>query len=68
MSDRKTQMQRIIAALKSARSRGCTSLELARIALRYGSRIYDLRKEGWKITKERMEAGYFTYRLAGHDL
>lgn len=68
MSEHKTQCQRIIAALKSARSRGLTSRDLSQFALSYTRRIFELRKAGWKILGERQEAGYFRYRLAGHDL
>ena len=65
--ERKTQCQRIVAELKRAGSRGRTSLELSRIALRYGSRIHDLRKQGWKINVAQW-GRMFKYRLSGQDL
>lgn len=39
----------VLAALIEAGPRGCTSEELNKICLRYGGRIFDLRKDGWTI-------------------
>lgn len=66
--NKQSQMERIIKALKSARSRGKTSWELAQISLNYTGRVSDLRREGWTIAAERQEGNWFRYRLSGHDL
>ncbi len=50
------QRNRILAALKRARSNGMTNIELNEICLRYGARIYELRQQGYGI-KTRRETG-----------
>ena len=64
---KKTQCQRILKELKTMRSRGMGSIELSWICLRYGSRIFDLRKQGYKIETRRMSDGNFRYILSGKD-
>lgn len=64
-----TQTGKILALIK--RPGGAFNFELARVALKYSSRITDLRHEGWQITAERQylkngkASNTFRYRLAG---
>lgn len=58
-----SQANKILTALKSAGSKGCTNAELATIALRYGARVGELVKEGYEITKSRVAGGLFLYVL-----
>lgn len=45
----KGQSEAILKLLKSRRSQGAMNFELAEIALKYTSRVSDLRKAGWRI-------------------
>lgn len=49
---RLTQQERILLALVEAGPRGCTSAELYAIGFRFGGRIFELRRKGWKIATE----------------
>jgi len=57
--------------LRRLRRGPVSNLELARITLRYGARIYDLRRQGYVIeTEARGESGITLYVLKGprpHD-
>ena len=46
-----TQEGRILNMIK--RPQGATNWELSKVALKYGSRIYDLRRDGYNIHRER---------------
>lgn len=52
-----------LAILQRLRNGPATNGELAAIALKYTSRISDLRKHGVKIEAKREEHGIVTYRL-----
>jgi hypothetical protein len=65
--DKTSQRLRILQTLKLARSRGADSLWLAKASLRYGSRLHELRKQGYKIETRRMSNGLFRYILSGKD-
>lgn len=60
---KQSQRIRILAELRKARSRGVTNGMLVGIALRYGSRLHELRRKGWKIETVRMSNGWFKYIL-----
>ena len=62
MSHKQSQRLRILAALKKARSRGLTSLELSKFALCYTRRITELRTE-FHIESLRMSHGGWKYIL-----
>jgi hypothetical protein len=49
MTDRKSQEQRILWLLDAAWPNWVPSLEVSKISLQYGSRIFSLRKKGWAI-------------------
>lgn len=61
------QCAKILALLKARGNQGATNYELAQIALKYTSRVSDLRKAGWRITStcESMKKGVFRYHLLG---
>jgi len=56
-----TQNRRIIAFLKERGNQGATNVELSRFALKYTSRISDLRQEGYDIRCQ-MEGSNGVYR------
>ena len=63
----KGQCEAILKLLKERRSQGAMNWELAEIALKYTSRISDLRKAGWRIDCHK-EAGRTTrYMLHPFD-
>lgn len=47
----------ILDALTAAGARGCTNVELSAIALRFGGRIFELKKQGHNITDPVCEGG-----------
>lgn len=51
---------RVLAALQEGPK---TNLELIHICQRISGRVYDLRKRGYQITMERLEAGIYLYTL-----
>jgi len=61
------QCAKILALLKARGNQGATNYELARIALKYTSRISDLRKLGWRVsgTCESASKGVWRYHLLG---
>jgi hypothetical protein len=63
------QAQRILALLKERRSRGATNVELAAIALKYTSRVSELRQAPhyYKIRCERGEGRVMHYFLNPED-
>lgn len=60
-----TQCRRILALLVERGNQGATNYELARIALKYTSRISDLRDGGYRIlcTCEDALRGVYRYHL-----
>lgn len=59
------QCERMIALFKRRRSQGVLTWELADIALKYSSRIDDLRKAGWIINcAERVSTRVYRYILS----
>ena len=63
------QAQRILQLLKERRSRGATNVELAEIALKYTSRVSELRQSPhfYKIGCTKEEGRITRYRLAPED-
>lgn len=58
-----------LAVLDRLRQGPATNRELLDVAIRYGSRIHDLRKAGYKIDKhEDHKTGLTTYKLVGEAL
>lgn len=43
------QSQQVLDALRAAPARTCTNMELAKITPRFGARIHDCRKAGYRI-------------------
>ena len=60
----KKQAERVLAMLKHGRSAGVSNLELNRIGFRYGARIWDLRKQGYKIRTVREAGRVFRFIIA----
>lgn len=60
---KQSQCQRIVKALKAARSRGLTSHDLSQYALSYTRRVTEIRRAGWKIESFRLESGAWRYIL-----
>jgi hypothetical protein len=62
-----SQCKKILELLKARGNQGATNYELAQIALKYTSRVSDLREQGWRIlsTCESMKKGVFRYHLLG---
>lgn len=68
MTDPKhSQRLKILAGLKKARSSGMTNVELNLICFRYGARIFELRRKGWRIKTQNLGCGLFVYRLHAAD-
>lgn len=63
------QCRRILALLKERGNEGATNYELAKHALKYTSRISDLRDAGWRIlcTAEDPVRGIYRYTLLGRN-
>jgi hypothetical protein len=61
------QCAKILALLKARGNQGATNYELARIALKYTSRVSDIRKQGWRISCvcESRSKGVHRYHLLG---
>lgn len=60
----KTQRDKILSALENAGSEGCSSEDLYSLGVRrVGSRLFDLRAEGYDIRTECHGAGRFFYFL-----
>ena len=55
-----------MAILERLQRGPATNAELAALALKYTSRISDLRKNGYRITAHRGEGGTVTYQLENH--
>jgi hypothetical protein len=63
--DKARVSRQCLAILARLREGEATNSDLARIALRYGQRIAELRKAGFDIPDPvRGDGGVFTYRLA----
>jgi len=62
-----SQCSTILALLKARGNQGVTNFELSKHALKYTSRISDLRKLGWRITVacESVSKGVWRYHLLG---
>lgn len=56
------QNERILARLRSG---PCTNVELAKLSLKYTSRVSDLRAAGFTIVAERKSRGLTVYSLKG---
>jgi hypothetical protein len=64
MTKRANQRDRILALLQAAGPTGCTNLLLSRIGLRYGSRVWELRKS-WDIETVQESETIFRFILKG---
>jgi hypothetical protein len=65
--DRRVQREKVLAALRRARSTGCTNGELNEICFRYGARIWEMRHDPenpLKISTVREGKSQFRYFLA----
>lgn len=59
------QRGQILGLLRLAGRNGVTNLELNKICLRYGARIYELRRLGYRIATESLGDGVFKFILRG---
>jgi hypothetical protein len=60
----KPQAREVLRLLRSAGERGVTNGDFIRAYIeRFGGRIFELRKAGWGIDKEREEQGRYRYFL-----
>src|SRR5438128_26192 len=62
--NRKNQEERIIALMHASWPSWVPAVALSRISLQYGSRIFALRRKGWRIsnrteTRDGLKYGYF---------
>lgn len=66
LADHGEQRKRILAILKDRRSVGVTNVELSKIALRFGGRLHELRREPfcYRILTANEGKGLFRYRLS----
>ena len=55
----------ILRLLKEAGPAGRTNQELTEVCMRYGARIYELRKEGFDIKTEQEKRGVFRFIFRG---
>ena len=59
-----TQAKRVLTYLRARGKHGVLNYEFVdQNILRYGSRINELRKDGWTIEREYMGKGVYKYRL-----
>jgi len=58
-----TQTGRVLELIKRNNKYGTTNFELSRVALKYSSRIDNLRKEGYNIQAVRITKGTWKYYL-----
>lgn len=58
-----TQGESILRALRLAGERGVTNFDLSNYSLRYGARLYELRKKGYVIRKKRLTNTMTRYNL-----
>lgn len=58
--------EKILALLKQRRSEGATNVELSKIALRFGGRIHELRRDPhfYRILCKKESRGVFRYKLS----
>lgn len=63
MRDRATQAKAVLAAITTAGRHGVTNLELNKLCLRYGGRIFELRQEGHNIKGENEGKGIWRFTL-----
>ena len=61
------QAVKILQLLKRRRSEGATNWELAEMALKYTSRMSDIRKLGYIVNCQREDGRTFRYKLAATD-
>jgi hypothetical protein len=62
-----SQCKKMLELLQARGNQGATNFELSRMALKYTSRISDLRQQGWRIhgTCESVSKGVWRYHLLG---
>lgn len=71
--DSLSQSGKIIRTIRKHTDKGVPNYKLARISLKYSSRIAELRQEGWNIVAERQYArngkatGTWLYFLRGNE-
>lgn len=61
------QSEKILQLLKQRRSQGATNWELAEIALKYTSRVSNLREQGYRVECRREAGRIWRYRLSATD-
>ena len=61
MTDRGTQRSRVLRLLQESSNQWVPSYRLAEIALQYGARVYELRKQGYKIDNKMQDVNGKTY-------
>ena len=61
MTDRGTQRSRVLRLLQESSNQWVPSYRLAEIALQYGARVYELRKQGYKIDNKMQEVNGQTH-------
>lgn len=64
-TNRQSQAARILKLLQQKRS--VTNTELNGIAFRYGARIFDLRKQGYKIISSQVKKGVWVFTYVGRN-
>lgn len=57
------QRVKILSALKRHPVSGMTNVELSRIALRFGARLMEIRRKGFKVKTECLARGLYRYTL-----
>ncbi len=66
LKDREWQRRQILNVFEQHEGKA-TTLQLADVAVQYNARIYELRKSGYRIVKEKkLLNGYWQYRNHGH--
>jgi len=58
-----TKRGQVLNYLRSCGQKGCTNIELSKIAIRYGGYLGALYDEGYNIHKEHLGDGVFRYTL-----
>jgi len=63
-----TQRSEILDLLKARGSAGATNTELNEIGFRYGARLWELKKEGYRIRTECLGDGLYNFTLLSEPI
>ncbi len=62
-----TQCEKILQLLEERGGQGVSNIELNEICFRYGGRLFDLRREGYRIRTTHVKGPVFRFTLLEQD-